>query len=101
MKILVLGADGYLGWPTCMHLASLGYDVIGVDNYMKRQIAVDTSSAPLVEMPKLEERSAIFKNVTGKTIATHEGDLSDYEFMSAIVGKYKPDTIIHYAEQPS
>ena len=101
MKILVLGADGYLGWPTCMHLASIGYDVIAVDNYMKRQIAEDTASAPLVEMPKLKDRSTIFQNVTGKTINTHEGDLSDYEFMSKVVEIHKPDTIIHYAEQPS
>jgi len=101
MKILVLGADGYLGWPTCMHLASIGYDVIAVDNYMKRQIAEDTASSPLVEMPKLKDRSTIFQNVTGKTINTHEGDLSDYEFMSKVVEIHKPDTIIHYAEQPS
>ncbi len=101
MKILVLGADGYLGWPTCMHLASLGYDVVAVDNYLKRDIAKETSSAPLVEMPLLGKRSDLFHKATGHRIQVLEGDLRDYGFMSALLKHEDPDTIIHYAEQPS
>ena len=32
MRVLILGGDGYLGWPTAMHLAARGDEVMLVDN---------------------------------------------------------------------
>ena len=37
MKILVLGGDGYLGWPTALHLSERGHDVAVADNFARRQ----------------------------------------------------------------
>lgn len=102
MKIIVLGADGYLGWPTCMHLANLGNEVIAVDNYLKRKIAKETSSAPLVEMPSLPDRADIYYDLGNRSkIKVYEGDLANFEFMSKMMAREKPDAVIHYAEQPS
>ena len=101
MKIIVLGADGYLGWPTCMDLAAKGHHVIGIDNYSRRNIAMQTSSEALMETPNLEQRAKIFKDCTGKTVEIAIGDLCDYRFLETIVKDFKPDAIVHYAEQPS
>ena len=101
MKIIVLGAQGYLGWPTCMHLASLGNEVIAVDSYLKQKISKETSRPPLIEMPSLPDRADAYYDLgrRGK-IKVYEGDLADYEFMSKVMSE-KPDAVIHYAEQPS
>ncbi|MDC1247400.1 NAD-dependent epimerase/dehydratase family protein [Amylibacter sp.] len=101
MKILILGADGYLGWPTCMNFAAAGHDVYAVDNYMRRIISEATASEALYSTPNLSERARVFENITGKTITVEIGDLADPDVMMRIVGQFKPDCIIHYAEQPS
>jgi len=101
MRILVLGGDGYLGWPTAMDLAAKGHDVIAVDNYLRRQIAADTDSLALFSTPDLEERASIFEAVSGHKIKVEIGDLADAEFCLSLFEKYKPDAAVHYAEQPS
>ena len=101
MRILILGGDGYLGWPTAMHFAARGWEVTAVDNYLRRNIARETSSEPLVEAPNLVDRAKAFEAVTGKTINVEIGDCCDYRFMERIFRDFQPDACIHYAEQPS
>lgn len=101
MRIIILGGDGYLGWPTAMDLAAEGHEVTVVDNYMRRKIAEATDSDPLISTPSLTERVNLFFKLTGKSIKVHIGDLADPDFMYSIVRKSNPETIIHYAEQPS
>lgn len=101
MKILILGGDGYLGWPTSMDLAAKGHEVLAVDNYSRRTIAMQTSSEALINTPNLEERIRIFKDKSGKDIGLRIGDLRNYAFMEELIKDFKPDTVIHYAEQPS
>jgi len=101
MRILILGADGYLGWPTSMDLAAKGHDVIAVDNYTRRNIAKDTDSLALFETPDLEERAAIFKAISGHDMKVEIGDLANADFCLGLFEKYKPDAVVHYAEQPS
>jgi UDP-sulfoquinovose synthase len=101
MRILILGGDGYLGWPTTMDLAMKGHDVVTVDNYLRRQIADDTDSKALFETPDLKERVEIFKAVSGKNIGVEIGDLADPKFCLGLFEKYQPDAVVHYAEQPS
>jgi len=101
MRILVLGADGYLGWPTTMDLAAKGHDVVAVDNYLRRTIAEDTDSEALYKTPNLVERGKVFEEVSGHKVAVEIGDLSDSDFCLGLFEKYKPDAVVHYAEQPS
>lgn len=100
MKILVLGADGYLGWPTCMHLAARGHDVVAVDNYMKRNLETQWGN-PLVETPRLAQRARIFEEVAGKTVEVRVGDVTDAAFLDSLFKGSPPDAVVHYAEQPS
>lgn len=101
MKVLVLGADGYLGWPTAMHFAARGHEVWAVDNYLRRTMALETSSEALFQNPDLSERSGIFKEIAGKDIQVRIGDLTDYDVMSSVFSDAKPNIVVHYAEQPS
>ena len=64
MKVLVLGGDGYLGWPTAMHLSAMGYEVGVVDNYLRRNLAQEENVEPLYEVPNLHERARIWKKNT-------------------------------------
>ena len=100
-KILILGGDGYLGWPTAMHFAAKGWEVCTVDNYSKRKISVDTNSLPLVAFPVLDDRVVIAASKTGLNIKHVNGDLCDYQFLKNLVENFNPDTVLHYAEQPS
>lgn len=101
MRILVLGADGYLGWPTCMYFSQRGHEVIGVDNYFRHNAAKEQNCEALVPNLNLTQRAMVWKDNTGKSINIHVGDVSNYYFLGSIFETYRPETAIHYAEQPS
>lgn len=101
MRIIILGGDGYLGWPTSMDLAAKGHEVLTIDNYSRRTIAMQTSSEALIPTPNLQERVKLFQSLTGKKINVSIGDLKDYRFIENHIKKFQPDAVVHYAEQPS
>jgi UDP-sulfoquinovose synthase len=101
MRVLVLGGDGYLGWPTSMHFAAKGHAVMAVDNYLRRRIAQETGSEALIPAPNLRDRAGLFKAASGAEISVRIGDCADYRFLSRVFSEFKPDVAIHYAEQPS
>ncbi|MCF6225325.1 MAG: NAD-dependent epimerase/dehydratase family protein [Xanthomonadales bacterium] len=101
MRVLILGGDGYLGWPTAMHFSAKGHEVAVVDNYLRRNLARETDSGALYSTPNLHERAEIWKEHSGENISVHIGDLCDWDFINSLFAEFKPDTIIHYAEQPS
>lgn len=101
MRVFVLGADGYLGWPTCMFLSGKGYDVVGVDNYFRRNASVELDCEPLIPTPDLVRRAKTWESKTRKKIHVHIGDVTNYEFLLSLMKEYNPDVVIHYAEQPS
>jgi len=101
MKILVLGGDGYLGWPTAMHLSALGHDIMVVDNYLRRNLSREINSEPLFDVPNLHCRSKTWLQKSGSNIEVRIGDLADWDFTEEVFEEFKPDAVIHYAEQPS
>ena len=102
MKILILGGDGYLGWPTAMHLSHHGHEVAVVDNYLRRRLANEEDVAPLnEEAPNLQERCRLWKTHSGKDIVPLVGDLAEYGEMCRVFEAFTPDAVVHYAEQPS
>jgi UDP-sulfoquinovose synthase len=98
---MILGGDGYLGWPTAMHFAAAGNDVMVVDNYLRRTVARSTGSEPLIDAPNLEARADIFGTARGCTIETAIGDCADMMFLDPLFARFLPDVVVHYAEQPS
>ncbi len=101
MRVLILGADGYLGWPTAMDFAARGHEVVAVDNYMRRTIAQQTDSEALFDTPNLKKRAELFEATHGKKIEVEIGDLADLRWCDELFERTKPDVIVHYAEQPS
>lgn len=114
MRILILGGDGYLGWPTAMYFSSRGHDVTVVDNYFRRDACTELDVGMLYPVPTLQERAKIWYEATGYEIKVVIGDLTDAELMRSLFDgrvSYQwavkpdfsgmPETVIHYAEQPS
>jgi UDP-sulfoquinovose synthase len=100
-RILVLGGDGYLGWPTAMALSRAGHRVAVVDNFAKRSWELELGVRPLFAIPTLHERVRTWREVSENDIELYVGDLTDYDFVESIVGGFRPDAIVHYGEQPS
>ena len=114
MHILLLGGDGYLGWPTAMYFSKRGYQVTAVDNYFRRNACTELDVGMLYPVPSLVERAKIWFEKTGLEIKVAIGDLSDPEIMRSFFNgtvKYQwavdpqftgiPESVVHYAEQPS
>ncbi|THB79323.1 MAG: NAD-dependent epimerase/dehydratase family protein [Desulfobulbaceae bacterium] len=101
MKILILGGDGYLGWPTAMHFSQLGHQVAVVDNYLRRKLCLENSVEPLFPVPNLLERITIWREHTELDILPFIGDLQDWDFVEKTFKSFTPEVVIHYAEQPS
>ncbi len=101
MRILILGGDGYLGWPTAMSLATKDHQVLAVDNYLRRNIARETSSEALMRTPNLNDRAEIFNQLVGKQVDVKIMDCRDFQALSLIFEEFQPEAVIHYAEQPS
>jgi UDP-sulfoquinovose synthase len=101
VRVLILGGDGYLGWPTAMHFSSAGDEVAVVDNFAKRQWELEEGIAPLLPISTLHRRVSCWREVSGKTIGLHVGDLCNHRFIDQVIERFNPDAIVHYAEQPS
>lgn len=100
-RILILGGDGYLGWPTAMHLSQHGHEVGVVDNYLRRNLAREENVEALFSVPNLQERADLWKETSGKNLDVFIGDLNDWSFTAKLFQEFNPDAIVHYAEQPS
>ena len=103
MKILILGSDGYLGWPTAMNLSTKGHEVLSVDNFSKRKIEIANGIKPLFKIETMQNRVSEWNKINKKLkrIKFIYGDLLNHRFIYQILSKIKPDVIIHYGEQPS
>lgn len=101
MRILILGGDGYLGWPTAMHFSARGHDVAVVDNYLRRQMVLESGSDSLTPILNLPQRAAAWKEITGSEIGVHLFDLREFEPLDALVKQFRPEAIVHYGQIPS
>jgi len=102
MRILILGGDGYLGWPTAMYFSARGHDVHIIDNYVRRKMHAEAGTESLVPIASdLRTRVSAWREVTGGTITAAEGDLCDWSVVEHAFRQFRPETVIHYGEVPS
>ena len=101
MRVLVAGADGYIGFCFSMHLANNGFDVVGVDNFSRRRWVAEVGSHSATPIKSMAERLMAFERAFGRKMGFEYGDLRDYGFVRHVLDKYKPDVIVHLGEQSS
>lgn len=100
MKIAIMGGDGFVGWPTSLHLSSLGHEVHIIDNLSRRWIDTELGVQSLTPMDSIQERTRIWHDETGRRIHFHLIDLaSDYDVLKNWLAEHRPDAIVHFAEQ--
>jgi UDP-sulfoquinovose synthase len=102
MRILILGGDGYLGWPTAMRFSSRGHEVHVVDNYLRRRAHREAGTESLTPIAEsLPARVRAWREVTGLDIGVTEGDLTDWPVVEQLFRDLDPEVIVHYGEMPS
>ena len=100
MKVLVLGGDGFCGWPASLHLSARGDDVVIVDNFSRRRIDEELGVQSLTPIRSMVERRAVWRELSGRDIDVVELDIAqDYHGLLELLETEHPDAIIHYAEQ--
>jgi UDP-sulfoquinovose synthase len=100
MRVLVLGGDGFCGWPTSLHLSDRGHDVVIVDNLSRRNIDNELEVNSLTPISPMSTRLAAWKEVSGKEIQFRRFDVAEhYHRLLSLLREWQPDTIVHFAEQ--
>jgi UDP-sulfoquinovose synthase len=102
MRILILGGDGYLGWPTAMHFSRRGHHVHLVDNYLRRRAHRENGTDSLTPIAAgLPARVSSWKDVSGRDLTFTEADLCEARAVDRAFREFEPEAIIHYGEMPS
>ncbi|MDX6504528.1 MAG: UDP-sulfoquinovose synthase [Gaiellaceae bacterium] len=101
MRILILGGDGYLGWPTALRFAARDHEVTVVDNFLRRKWHLDQGTDSLTPIRPLHERVRVWRELGGNPIEMRVGDLRDGDFVDRLIRECSPDAIVHYGEHSS
>lgn len=100
MKALVLGGDGFMGWPASLELSDAGHEVVIVDNLSRRRIDVELGTSSLTPIQSIETRIDAWREVSGREIRFVDCDIAhDYDRLVATLVAEQPDVIVHLAEQ--
>ena len=100
MRILILGGDGFCGWPSALHLSAHGHQVTIADSFVRRRIDDELEVQSLTPISTLSERVSAWSEVTGRTIDVAEFDLAhDYDALTELLTAFRPEVIVHFAEQ--
>lgn len=101
MRMLILGGDGYCGWPTALFLSKRGHEIGIVDNFSRRLWDYELGAQTLTPIRPLPDRLRCWQQISGENIDSFVGDITDYEFFSSVCQQFEPDAVVHFAEQRS
>jgi len=100
MRVLVLGGDGFCGWPTSLYLSDRGHDVTIIDNLSRRKIDIDLEVESLTPIRPISERLHAWQEVSGREIGFINLDLAtEYDRLVTVLSELRPEAIVHFAEQ--
>ena len=100
MRILILGGDGFCGWPTSLHLSACGHDVAIVDNLARRNADIELEAESLTPIKPIGTRLAAWRELTDREIAFHRLNVAeDYQELLELLVGWQPDAVVHFAEQ--
>lgn len=100
-KVLVLGGDGFCGWPTSLFLSKHGHEIVIADNLSRRKIDIDMGCDSLTPIASIQERVRTWNAISGRELRYRHLDLRDYADLLQLLREERPDTVIHFAEQRS
>jgi UDP-sulfoquinovose synthase len=101
MRVLILGGDGYLGWPTALRFSARGHEVAVLDNFSRRRWHRENGSSSLTPIRDLDERIDAWRETSGNEIRSFLGAVEDGKFLDEVIRELRPEAVIHYGEQPS
>ena len=100
MRVLILGGDGFCGWPMALHLSARDHEVAIVDNGSRRRIDEELGAGSLTPITSLSERVAAWREVSGRLIGVHDLTVGkDFDSLLDLLRTFRPDAIVHFAEQ--
>ena len=100
LRILILGGDGFCGWPTSLHLSASGHDVAIVDNLARRKADVELEAESLTPIQPLGTRLATWRELTGREIPFHRFNVAEnYRQLLDLLLEWQPEAVVHFAEQ--
>jgi len=100
VRILILGGDGFCGWPTSLHLSACGHEVAIVDNFARRKADVELEAESLTPISPMGTRRAAWRELTGNELGFYDIDVAqDYHRLRELLAELQPDAIVHFAEQ--
>ena len=99
MRVAILGGDGYCGWATALYLSMNGHFVAIVDNFARRQWDHELGVQTLTPIRPLSDRLRVWQRLTGSTVVSFVGDVTDYDFLSSVIKEFEPEAVVHFAEQ--
>jgi len=100
VRIVVLGGDGFCGWPTALHLSTVGHEVWIVDNLSRRKIDVELEVESLTPIKSLGERVSVWKEISGREIVVENFTIGEhYHRLLTLLKDVRPDAVVHFAEQ--
>jgi UDP-sulfoquinovose synthase len=101
MRVLILGGDGYLGWPTALRFSARGHEVAVVDDFSRRRWHEEAGTGSLTPIADLEPRIAAWKELCGEEIRSFVGSVQDGDFLDRVVAETRPEAVVHYGQQAS
>ncbi len=101
MRVLILGGDGYLGWPTALRFSARGHEVSVVDNFSRRRWVTGAGSDSLTPILDLDARITAWRETSGEQLRSYVGAVEDGEFLDGVVAETRPEVVIHYGQQAS
>ncbi len=101
MRVLILGGDGYLGWPTALRFSARGHEVAIVDDFSRRRWHREAGTGSLTPIADLDARLAAWTELSGETIQSFVGSVQDGDFLERVVAETRPEAVVHYGQQAS
>ena len=101
MRVFIAGVDGYLGWALAQHLVVRGHEVAGADTYFRRDWVAEIGSQSATPVRRMTERIEAFRENHGKNLLFSRGNITDTNFLMNLFMRFKPEAIVHLAENPS
>jgi len=101
MRVLILGGDGYLGWPTALRFSARGHEVSVVDDFSRRRWHEEAGTGSLTPIADLDRRIEAWKELSGEEIRSFSGSVQDGDFLDGVVAETRPDVVVHYGQQAS